>query len=63
MVSKIALSVEEVLVMRASLQEFFVEILGSSIAGNVFITSRKMQPQLDSGYGDPSPKMPVEMVV
>ena len=60
-VSKIASSVEGV--MRASLQEFLVEILGSSMTGNVFITSRKLQPQLDSGYGDPSPKSSVEMVV
>ena len=49
--------------MRASLQEFLVEILGSSVAGNVFVTSKQLQPQLESGYGDPSPKTPVAMVV
>ena len=40
MISKIASSIEGA--MRASLQEFLVEILGSSVAGNVFITSRKL---------------------
>ena len=49
--------------MRTSFQRFLREILGPCMAKNIYVTSKKFQPQLDSGYGDPSPKVLVDLVV
>ena len=50
-------------VLRASVQQLLKEVLGPSMAKSIYVTSKKLQPQLDSGYGDPSPKVAVDLVV